>query len=235
MDYITLLSLSPRHNWQGNTLLFSGASFDLYILSSTVIIFLGLGWFLLKASVLRITLLSLLLVRLLYKNLSRYITTLVIIVIFVLFAPTAPDSNSGLVFSLPVWQHSSCPSHVSNNHRVHWGAYTHHPAMSFVGFPILCRTGNPSIHKPMAHLSKFGPPHVAKYGPPSAASLNFMVSPLHRLLRPYLQSPLYHLCLIVPSLAVCLACLLWTRQTTLYAPLSLLVDPSVSLFFNFCL
>ena len=52
VDFITLLSLSPRHNWSGNTLLFSGTLLDLHIPSSTVIIFLGLGWFLLRVSLL---------------------------------------------------------------------------------------------------------------------------------------------------------------------------------------
>ena len=50
VDFITLPSLSPCHNWSGNTLLFSGALLDLHVPSSTVIIFLGLGWFLLRVS-----------------------------------------------------------------------------------------------------------------------------------------------------------------------------------------
>ena len=130
VDFITLLSLSPRHNWFGNTLLFSGALLDLHIPSSTVIIFLGLGWFLLSLSPSE------------HssqfsgppKHPSRYITTLVIIIILVLIAPTRPGSNFRLVLRLPVWvwQHSPCTSHVPNNYRVNWGAYTHHPAVSFV-------------------------------------------------------------------------------------------------------
>ena len=118
-----------------------------------------------------------------------YITTLVIIVILVLVAPpTGPGSNSLLVLSLPVWvwQHSSCPTHVSNNHWVDGGAHTHHPAVSF--------TGNPSKRLPTAHQSR--------YGPLSAASLNCLVSPSHWELKPYPQSSLYNLCLIIPSPAV---------------------------------
>ena len=132
VDFITLLSLSPSHNWSGNTLLLSGALLDLHIPSSTVIVFLGLGWFLLRVSLLRSTLLSLLIGS--PKHPSRYITTLVIIIILVLVAPTGSGSNSRLVLSLPVWvwQHSSCTSHIPNNYRVNCGAYAHHPAVSFV-------------------------------------------------------------------------------------------------------
>ena len=132
VDFITLLSLSPRHNWSGNTLLFSGALLDLHIPSSMVINFVGLGWFLLRVSLLRSTLLSLLVGP--PKHPSRYITTLVIVIILVLVAPTGPGSNSRLVLSLPVWvwQHSLCTSHIPNNYWVNWGAYTHHPAVSFV-------------------------------------------------------------------------------------------------------
>ena len=125
VDFITLLSLSPRHNWSGNTLLFSGALLDLHIPSSTAITFLGLGWFLLRVSLLWSTLLSLLVGPL--KHPSRYITTLVIVIILVLVAPIGPGSNSRLVLSLPVWvwKHSSCTSLDPNNYRVNWGAHTH--------------------------------------------------------------------------------------------------------------
>ena len=82
VDFITLLNLSPRHNWSGNTLLFSGALLrgallDLRVPSSTVNIFLGLSWFLLRVSLLWSTLLSLLVGS--PKHPSRYITTLVVI------------------------------------------------------------------------------------------------------------------------------------------------------------
>ena len=185
LDFISLLSLSLSHNWSGNTLLFSGALLDLHVPSSMVIIFLGLGWFLLRVSLLRSTLLSLLV-----GPPSRYITTLVIIVILVLVAPTGPGSNSWLVLSLLgwVWQHPSCTLHVPNNYRVNWGAHTHHPAVPFVV------RGNPRKCLPTAHL--------LKYGPPSAASLNCLVSPSRRELKPYPQSSVYSLCLKVPSLAV---------------------------------
>ena len=101
VDFITLLSLSPRHNWSGNILLFR----------------------LLESLFFRA--LSFPLVRLL-KHRSRYITTLVIIVIFVLVASTGPGSNSRLVLNPPVWiwQHKSWPLHVSNNDRVDGGAHT---------------------------------------------------------------------------------------------------------------
>ena len=75
----TLLSLSPCHNWSSNTLLFSGALLDLHIPSSTVIIFLGLDWFLLRVSLLQSTLISFLVGP--PKHPSRYITTLVIVII----------------------------------------------------------------------------------------------------------------------------------------------------------
>ena len=146
-----------------------------------------LGWFLLRVSLLRSTFLSLLLVRLLLKHLSRYITTLVIIIILVV--PTGPASNSRLVLSLPVWvwQHPSCSSHISNNNRVNWGAHTHHPAVSFVvrGIQIL------SKNLPSAH--------PIGYGPPSAVRQNCLVSPPRQELTPYPQSSLYNLCLVVPS------------------------------------
>ena len=108
-----LLSLSPRHNWSGNTLLFSGALLDLCIPSSTVIIFLGLGWFLLRVSLLRSTLLSLLVGSL--KLPSRYITTLVIVIIPVFVAPTGPGSNFRLVLSLPVWVWQHLSQHLARS------------------------------------------------------------------------------------------------------------------------
>ena len=151
VDFITLLSLSPSHNWSGNTLLFSGALLDLHIPSSTVIIFLGLGWLLLRVSLLRSTLLSLLVGP--SKHPSRYITTLVIIIIFVLVDPTGPGSNSRLVLSLPVWvwQHTSCTLHVPNNYRLNWGAYTHHPAVSFVVRGIQINVRQRNINQRMVH------------------------------------------------------------------------------------
>ena len=114
-DFVTLLSLSPRHNWFGNTLPFSGALLDFQTPSSMVIIFFGLGWYFFLVSLLWSIFLSLLMVRLV-KHTSSYITTPVIIVIFVLVAPTGPGSNFRLVLSLPVWvwRHPSCTSHVSN-------------------------------------------------------------------------------------------------------------------------
>ena len=65
--------------------------FDIDILSSTVIFFLGLGWFLLRVSLLQSTFISLLLVRLLLKHPIRLIITLVNIVNFVLVAPLVLD------------------------------------------------------------------------------------------------------------------------------------------------
>ena len=44
--------------------------------------------------------------------------------------------------------------------------------------------------------------HQLMYDPPSAASLNCLVSPSPRELKPYPQSSLYNLCLVVPSPAV---------------------------------
>ena len=156
VDFITLTSLSPCHNWPA-THSSSVAPFLTFTFRLARSSF-SLGWagYFLRVSLLLSTLLSVLVG--LPKHPSRYITTLVIVIILVLVAPTGPGSNSRLVLSLPirVWQHSSCSSHIPNNYRVNWGAHTHHPAVSFVAreSKYTCANGTSLTYGPLHHLQR---------------------------------------------------------------------------------